>query len=281
MKQLLSMKQKIRESRRHLWLPLSFALALSAGVASAQEVPDGSFALVNGQPLSDTLLEVNVQGNVERGQADTPQLRQRLAAELIGQEVLAQQATKLKLEQTPEAQATFVQMQQNFLAGLLLEHFVQTNPRTEAQIKAQYERFLQEIEGAKQYKLSVITVPDRALAQDLISQLQGSDKPELFAELAKAESIDNSAQNGGALDWLLANQMLPAIGNVVVNLPAGRLSAVPIQTRGGWNVVRVDEIRDYTPPAMADIEPQLRQAASQQALADYVQGLQEKATIVQ
>ena len=83
------------------------------------------------------------------------------------------------------------------------------------------------------------------------------------------------------MDWLLANQMLPAIGNVVVNLPAGRLSAVPIQTRGGWNVVRVDEIRDYTPPAMADIEPQLRQAASQQALADYVQGLQEKATIVQ
>ena len=181
------MNKKIGGSQRYLLLSVSVSLCLAMGVAGAQEVPVGSFALVNGQPLSDTLLEVNVQGNVERGQADTPRLRQRLAAELIGQEVLAQQATKLKLEQTPEAQATFVQMQQNFLAGLLLEHFVQTNPPTEAQIKVQYDRLLQEVEGAKQYKLSVITVSDRALAQDLISQLQGSDKPELFAELAKAE----------------------------------------------------------------------------------------------
>lgn len=262
-------------------LALSLPLVAAMGIVMAQDVPEGSFALVNGQPLSDTLLDVNVQANVQRGQPDTPALRERLAGELVGQEVLAQEAMKLKLEQTPEAQATFVQMQQNFLAGLLLEHFVQTNPPSQAQIKAQYEQFLQEVAGAKQYKLSVITVADRALANDLIAQLQSSDKEGLFAELAKAESIDNSAQNGGALDWLLANQMLPAIGNVVVNLPAGRLSAVPIQTRGGWNVVRVDEIRDYTSPPMEDIEPQLTQAASQLAWAEYVQGLRDKAKIVQ
>lgn len=262
-------------------LALSLPLLVSMSIAIAQDVPKGSFALVNGQPLGDTLLDVNVQANVQRGQPDTPQLRERLANELIGQEVLAQEAVKLKLEQTPEAQATFVQMQQNFLAGLLLEHFVQTNPPSQAQIKAQYEQFLQEVAGAKQYKLSVITVADRTLANDLIAQLQSSDKEGLFAELAKAESIDNSAQNGGELDWLLATQMLPAIGNVVVNLPAERLSTVPIQTRSGWNVVRVDEIRDYTPPSMDEIEPQLTQAASQLAWAEYVQGLRDKAKIVQ
>jgi peptidyl-prolyl cis-trans isomerase C len=262
-------------------LALSLPLVAAMGIVMAQDLPEGSFALVNGQPLGATLLDVNVQANVQRGQPDTPQLRERLANELIGQEVLAQEAMKLKLEQTPQAQATFVQMQQNFLAGLLLEHFAQTNPPSQAQIKAQYERFLQEVAGAKQYKLSVITVADRTLANDLIAQLQSSDKEGLFAELAQAESIDNSAQNGGELDWLLASQMLPAIGNVVVNLPAGRLSAVPIQTRGGWNVVRVDEIRDYTPPPMEDIEPQLTQAASQLAWAEYAQGLRDKAKIVQ
>jgi peptidyl-prolyl cis-trans isomerase C len=262
-------------------LALSLPLVAAMGIVMAQDLPEGSFALVNGQPLGATLLDVNVQANVQRGQSDTPQLRERLANELIGQEVLAQEAMKLKLEQTPQAQATFVQMQQNFLAGLLLEHFAQTNPPSQAQIKAQYERFLQEVAGAKQYKLSVITVADRTLANDLIAQLQSSDKEGLFAELAQAESIDNSAQNGGELDWLLASQMLPAIGNVVVNLPAGRLSAVPIQTRGGWNVVRVDEIRDYTPPPMEDIEPQLTQAASQLAWAEYAQGLRDKAKIVQ
>jgi peptidyl-prolyl cis-trans isomerase C len=274
------MTQWERQLKGKKWL-VGVSLAAAVTALSAQEVPKGSFAVVNGQALSDALLEVNVQANVQRGQPDTPELRARLAQELVGQEVLAQQAKKLKLDQTAQAQAVWAQMQQNFLTGLLLENFAQTNPVTEAQIKAEYDAFVKQMQGAKQYKLSIITVADRSRAKALIAQLQTSKDKGLFAQLASKESIDESNAKGGALDWLLPQQMLPAIGNVVVNLPAGRLSAVPIQTGGGWNVVRVDEIRDYTSPAMTEVAPQLRQAASQKALAQYVQGLRQRAKILQ
>lgn len=255
------------------------AVLMSLNVA-AQELPAGTFATVNGQPLSDSLLNVNVQANIARGQADTPQLRDAIKSEIIGREVLAQEAQKLKLEQSADAQAQWQQMQQNFLANLLLRHFAENNAVTEAQIKAEYNDFLKDVAGAKQYKLSLIVVPTQQRAKELIEELQKTKNKNLFAELATKESTDPSKDNKGELDWLLPQQMLPAVGNVVVNVGKGKIAAAPIQTRGGWNVVRVDDVRDYAPPKMKDIENQLRQAAAQQQLSDYIKSLQEKAKIV-
>ena len=262
------------------------AVAAIVGVAGlatsafAQSLPAGTFATVNGQPLSDSLLDVNIQANVARGQADTPQLRTVLENEIIGREVLAQQAQKLKLEQSPEAQVQWQQMQQNFLANLLLKDFAQNNQVKPEQIKAEYDAFLAEMKGAKQYKLSLIVVPTQQRAKEIIEELQKSKNKKQFAELAGKESTDPSKDNEGQLDWLLPQQLLPAVGNVVVNVDKGQLAAAPIQTRAGWNVVRVDDVRAYTPPAMKDIENQLRQAAAQKQLAQYIKSLQEKAKIV-
>jgi peptidyl-prolyl cis-trans isomerase C len=260
---------------------LTGAAALVLGFnVGAQTLPAGTFATVNGQPLGDSLLDVNVQANIARGQADTPQLREVIKNEIIGREVLAQEAQKLKLEQSAPAQAQWQQMQQNFLANLLLRHFADNNPVTEVQIKAEYNDFLKDVAGAKQYKLSLIAVPSQQRAKEIIDELQKTKNKNLFADLATKESTDPSKDNQGELDWLLPQQMLPAVGHVVVNVGKGKIAAAPIQTRGGWNVVRVDDVRDYTPPTMKEIENQLRQAAAQQQLSDYVKSLQDKAKIV-
>lgn len=251
-----------------------------SGTVAAQNLPAGTFATVNGQPLSDSLLDINVQANVARGQADTAQLREVIKNEIIGREVLAQEAQKLKLELSPQAQAQWQQLQQNFLANLLLQHFATNNSITEQQIKSEYDRFLSDVKGAKQYKLSLIVVPSQQRAKEIIAQLEKTKNKNLFAELAAKESVDPSKENKGELDWLLTQQMLPAVGNVVVNVGKGKIAAAPILTRAGWNVVRVDDIRDYTPPKMSAIENQLRQAAAQKQLADYVKSLQEKAKVV-
>jgi hypothetical protein len=48
----------------------------------------------------------------------------------------------------------------------------------------------------------------------------------------------------------------------------------------GWNVVRVDAVEAFTPPALRQIESDLRQAAAQKQLSNYIQSLQGKAQIV-
>jgi peptidyl-prolyl cis-trans isomerase C len=251
------------------------------GLAHAQEIPRGAFAIVNGEPLIESLVDVSLQANVSRGAVDTPQLRNAIKSELIGQEVLAQEAKKLKLDQMPQAKANWEQMQRNYFASLLLTNHAQENPVSAAQIKNEYEKFLKELNGAKEYKLSIITVTTQARANELIAQLNQSKDKGLFAKLAKAESSDPSKNEGGQLNWLLPQQMLPAVGNVVSNLEKNKLSAVAIQTAGGWNITRVDDIRAYTPPSMTEIEPQLRQAATRSSLAEYVAALRNKSKIQQ
>ena len=262
-------------------LALCFGITGANALAQTAPLPAGVFATVNGQPLSDALLDVNVQANVAQGRADTPQLRDVIKSEIVGREVLAQEAQKLKLDQTGQAQAQLVQLQQNYLANLLLSNYNATNPVTQAQIKAEYDAFLKNVEGAKQYQLSLIVVPTEARAKEIIAELNKSKDKNLFAKLATDESIDASQAEQGKLDWLLPEQMLPAVGNVVANLNEGRVSAVPIQTRGGWNVIRVDGIRDFTPPKMEEIDSQLRQAVTQKQLSEYIQKLQSEAKIVQ
>ena len=200
--------------------------------------------------------------------------------EIIGREVLAQEAQKLKLEQTAQAQAQWQQMQQNFLANLLLNHYSANNPVTADQIQAEYDEFLRDVQGSKQYKLSLIVVPTQERARAIIAELQKSKNAGLFREIAAKESTDPSNAQSGELDWLLPQQMVPAVGNVVVNLNPGQITAAPIQTNLGWNIVRVDEVRDFTPPTLRELEAELRQAAAQKQLSNYIQSLQERAKIV-
>lgn len=255
--------------------------AINANAVAQDNLPPGAFATVNGQPLSDALLDVNVQANVAQGRVDNPQLRDVIKGELIGREVLAQEAKKLKLDQTPQAQAQLAQLQQNFMANLLLTNHNTINPVSAAQIEEEYEAFLKNVEGAKQYKLSLIVVPTEERAKEIITELNATKDKALFGKIAAEKSTDGSKGDQGKLDWLLPEQMLPAVGNVVANLTRDKISAVPIQTRGGWNVVRVDDVRDFTPPTQEEIENQLRQAATQKQLSAYIQKLQTDAKIVQ
>ena len=284
MKNTKVMPQITRKQLLSLSLVLGLGLGAIGTQALAQKVPAppaGAFATVNGQPLPEALLDVNIRANVKEGRLDSPQLRMAIRGELVGREVLAQEAKKLALDQTPEAQAQLFQVQQNLLANLLISHYNATNPVTEAQIEDEYQAFLKNVEGAQQYQLSIIVVPNEARAKEIVAQLRNTDDEKAFAAIASEESIDNSSEDGGKVDWLLPEQMLPAVGNVVANLSPGKISAVPIQTESGWNVIRVDEVRDFTPPTLADIEDQLRRAAAQKQLAAYVQGLQAEAEIVQ
>ena len=248
--------------------------------AQSADLPAGSFAVVNGQALSQDVLGLNLQSSIARGQADTPQLRAQVQADLIVQEILAQEAKKLKLDQSKQARAVWEQMQQNYLTGLLLENFSQGNVVSPAQIKDEYDIFVKQMQGAQQYLLSIITVPTEAKAKELTAELLKNKDKARFAKLAKEASTDPSKDNGGQLEWLLPQQMLPAISNVVVNLEKGRMTAVPIQTPGGWNIVRVEDVRPYKLPTMKELEPQLRQAATQKAWFKYVQDLRDKAKVV-
>lgn len=76
----------------------------------------------------------------------------------------------------------------------------------------------------------------KILAQRLYDRIQAGED---FAELAKSFSEDpGSALNGGDLNWVDPNNLVPEFRDVMASSPQGQVSK-PFQTQYGWHVLEV------------------------------------------
>jgi peptidyl-prolyl cis-trans isomerase C len=234
---------------------------------------------VNGKAITKSLLDQLVTVNKSQGQADTPELRRALIDELIHRELVAQDAVAKKLDKSAQARLQLQQARQNVLIDLGMAHYLAKNPIDEAALRAEYQRqtsALAAMGPLQQYQLRLLVVPTEAQARDAIRQINQGQSMETWV---KDASTDVSRNNGGLMDWLLPNQMLPGIANVVVNLSKGQVTAAPIQTPSGWNVLRVENIRPFVIPQFEESLEQLRASLVQQRRATYLAQLRASANI--
>jgi peptidyl-prolyl cis-trans isomerase C len=259
----------------------TIAIALStwmlAGQVLAQaKAPQGVLATVNGAALSNELLEFLLSNNIAQGAKDSPELRQMIKDELIGREVLAQEAQRLGLDKQAQALSQMTLLRQNFLVELLLKDRATKNPITDEALRADYERQIKALGDVSQYRISHIVLGSEADAREVLARAK---KGEPFDKLAREKSLDASKNEGGSLGWLLPNQVLAALSNVMVNLDQGAVAAAPIQTPAGWHVLKVDEKRPFKAPSLEQSKEQIRQGLQQQQNAEFARKLRDAAKI--
>lgn len=128
----------------------------------------------------------------------------------------------------------------------------------------------------KEYKARHILVKEESEARDLIAEL---DKGAEFSALATEHSTGPTGPNGGDLGWFSAETMVEPFAKAVESMEKGSYSKEPVQTQFGWHVILLEDVRDPTPPPLADVRDQLEVSLKQQALENYVGDLREKAVI--
>lgn len=239
------------------------------------------FATVNGTPLTNGLLDLNIKAALAQGQKDSPELKNALKDELINRELLTQESIRQGLDKDIDFRDQIAQLKQTLMIQAFLENHFQKNPITDAKLREEFDRqrkLIGEGASATQYRLSQIIVTTETDAIDLTRRIQ---KGELFGKLAQEYSIDQASKaNGGQIGWVLPGQVVPSVANVIVNLNKGAVTNAPIQTQGGWVIVKVDDKRPFKFPTFDEAKPQLRQAIVQQYLAETVKKLRESAKIV-
>lgn len=240
------------------------------------------FATVNGTPLTKGLLDLNVKAALAQGQKDSPDLQKALKDELINRELLTQESIRQGLDKDIDFRDQIAQLKQTLMIQAFLENHFQKNPISDAKLREEFDRqrkLIGEGASANQYRLSQIIVSNETDAMDLIRRIQ---KGELFGKLAQEFSIDQASKvNGGQIGWVLPGQVVPQVGSVIVNMNKGAVTNAPIQTQGGWVIVKVDDKRPFKLPTFDEAKPQLRQALVQQYLTETVKKLRETAKIVQ
>lgn len=249
------------------------ALLLSAGAIAADVVT------VNGQGISQAMLDVNVASNVAQGQKDTLELRKTLIDELINRTLLVQQAEKTGLTSTPDAKMAIQQIRENFEAGLAVDQYLSQHPITDTEVRADYDRQVSALGGsrAQQVKLSMIAMPTRIEADDVISQLK---KRASFEDLARTRSVAPSRAQGGAVGWVLPAQLPPEFQAAASSLGKGGYTDKPIELQGAWYVLKVEDKRPFKVPSYEESREGIVKLLIQQRRAALIKELRDSAKIV-
>lgn len=260
---------------------LGFLALLCASATTVAADPDsGAVATVNGETISQAMYRMYAQQRqVQPDSLDTPQVREALTNELITQALLVQEAEKQQLGSNPDLELQLAMIRRNMLAAALLRKVVAASPPDDAAIARQYEKKLSSLADVKEYHVRHILTASQETAQAAIEELNGGAE---FVEVAKTRSEDSSGSDGGNLDWLsneTLEQISPELAEAVRRLEKGRYTEQPVETRFGWHVVFVEDVREASPPSLEELRPEIEQELQNQTVNDFLAKLREGARI--
>lgn len=198
--------------------------------------------------------------------------KRKVAEQYAELRMMAEEARKRKVDQTPAAKVQIAFQLDQMLAQMLFRDLQANVKVDDAAVQKYYDAHKGEYEEVKARHILVrfkdSRVPLRegqkelsdaealAKAQELKKKLDGGAD---FVATAKAESDDaGSGAQGGDLGQFGRGQMVPEFDTAVFSQPVGKVGD-PVRSAFGYHIIRVDERKSKTLADMKEqIEKQLR-----------------------
>ena len=193
---------------------------------------------------------------------------------LIDLKLVSKAAEDKKIADTPDFKQKLAFTRSRLLMDTLLDQEGKAAV-TDAALKQVYDDAAKQISGEQEVHARHILVETEDKAKDIIAKLKkGAD----FAELAKKESKDPGASDGGDLGFFTKDQMVPEFSAAAFALEPGKISD-PVKSQFGWHVIKVEEKRARKAPPFDQVKPQLEAFVVRKAQAEYVAKLRSDAKI--
>jgi peptidyl-prolyl cis-trans isomerase C len=255
----------------------------AAGAASTSGAPAPSadnsapVATVNGTPISHSFYDYYAKGLAGKNSVAelTPEQKQLALDNLVRAEVIAQEATKEGLDKDPGTAALLQLARLNVLQQAVSDVYLKDKKPTEQEARAEYETQVGLL-AHQEYHVAHILVATEGFARKIIGELE---KGANFSDVAKRESMDPSKTNGGDIGWLTPDRIMKPFADAMVALKKGEYTHKPVQTQYGWHIIRVDDIRDVTPPSFDQVHQRLDQVVQAKKFKAYTDGLMKNAQI--
>jgi peptidyl-prolyl cis-trans isomerase C len=255
-----------------LCLGAAVAFCLATPVLAADPTADTVVATVNGTNITlGNMIALRDQLPAQYKQLPDDVLFKGILDQLIQQTTLAQSlGDKLSKKDTLALENT----RRAYLANEVLTGVTSAAVTPEA-LKAAYDAKYANAVPATEYHAAHILVPTEKEAKDIKAKLDaGGD----FAALAKANSKDGSAANGGDLGWFGLGMMVKPFEDAVVKLKPGQISD-PVQTQFGWHIIKLDETRPAKTPTLDEVKAELTKQIEQAAVTAKIDALSKDAKI--
>jgi len=252
----------VRSGLKALLLPVVAGLLLSVAAcnrAQISEAPpepgDTAVAKVDGHTIwaSDVRAEAVAQGEIGAGEPldMTSDLFGRTLQEVIDQKLLAKAARDKGLDRSLTAQRRLQAAQDRILGDMLVETTIDRDIDDNA-IKAQYNEQVKLSKQSEEVRTRIIVTKTQQEADDALKQVQNGA---VFEALAMERSIDQATRfNGGDMGYFTTDIMPQAFKGVISTAKVGD-TVGPVQTDGGWAILRIEDRRPEQMPTLEEERP--------------------------
>ncbi|MBL6680225.1 MAG: peptidylprolyl isomerase [Alphaproteobacteria bacterium] len=252
-------------SFKTFFLVAKIILVLSIKSVSAKEPSSIVAAKINNHVISaqDVLNAINtLPQNVKK--RPLPEIYPRIVNELINQYLITKRAYEEKIDLDTNVINLIQKSKDQILAKYWLNNFVRNETREE-KINQFYDNYLKSFSGFKEANASHILVKTREEAISIIEKL---NKQSNFSELARIHSTGPSGKNGGELGWFAPGQMVKGFENATFALKKGETTQEPVETKFGFHIIKLNDIRDAKPKKLDEIRENIIDQITKNSLAN-------------
>jgi len=147
---------------------------------------------------------------------------------------------------------------------------------TEEAVRAAYDAYVADFKPEDEIRASHILVESEDKAKELKAQLDGGAD---FATLARENSIDPGAANGGDLGFFGPGMMVKPFQDAAFALANPGDISEPVQSQFGWHIIKLEEKRQSSPLPFEQVASQLQQQVLMQTFTKKVDELMSGVTI--
>lgn len=264
---------------------LAIAAFASAAEAQTSGTPPAAAGGKTADPVVATVNGTEIhRSDVEAARQDLPQQYQSFPFEivypallerLIDGKLLVAAARAQGLATDQEVKARMVRLEDQVIQSVYLTRAVKAK-LTDDVLKKRYEEYLKTNPPEPEVHARHILVKSEDEAKAVIKELKGGAD---FAELAKKSSSGPSAAKGGDLGFIKRGDVVPEFADAAFALKPGQYTETPVKTQFGWHVIKVEEVRQSTPPTFEEQKDELEREASRDTITEIVNELRGKAAI--
>jgi peptidyl-prolyl cis-trans isomerase C len=254
---------------------LSLALTLTLGSFATGALAQ-NIAIVNGKAVPKSRVQALAQQLERSGRPITPEIEGQIKDEVIAREIFMQEAQKKGLDATEDYKLQLELARQTILIRELFADYQKSNPITDADIQAEYDRFIASNSGTE-YRARHILVEKEDQAKAIIASIKKGQK---FEDIAKKQSKDpGSGAKGGDLDWASPGNFVKEFSEAMTSLKKGQMTDNPVKSQFGYHIIRLDDVRQAQVPKFEEVKPQIAQQLQQGRMNAYQQDLRSKAKV--
>ncbi len=234
---------------------------------------------VNGKLVTKATQEEFLAGMVKNGATRNAELEDRVRYMFVRDTALLQEAKKDGIEKQKAVQEAIEKAKNGVLVQAYLEQWAKKNPVSDKEVRIRYQDE-KDAWGKEEVAVRHILVKDEAKAKDLLNRIK---KGENFEKLARENSIDTEQNKkaGGLIEWTSPNVFDKEFQAGFKGLGVGKLNPLPVKTRLGWHVVRLEGKRKAQRwTDFSTVKDALKNLMMQEKLQAYMDSITKSAKVV-